>query len=174
LFRLFDCYLADYIETEIKKVSNDRVEELINMIPQIWIFSFIWSIGTTTTLAGRLKFDKWLRDNMSTSGVDFPQDKLVYDYNFNVETKNWDLWFDTIQPYTVDIKQSFNEIVVPTLDSIRMKFLVGLCLKNGKQVMTPGPTGTGKSVNTAELLTYGLPEEYQTLVMTFSAQTSAN
>jgi dynein heavy chain len=40
--------------------------------------------------------------------------------------------------------------------------------------MIPGPTGTGKSVNTAEMLTYELPEEFQTLTMNFSAQTSAN
>jgi len=41
-----------------------------------------------------------------------------------------------------------------------MKFLVSLCVTSGKHVLTPGPTGTGKSVNTAEMLTYELPPEY--------------
>lgn len=50
-----------------------------------------------------------------------------------------------------------------------MKYLVGLCLQNNKHVLAPGPTGTGKTVNTQEMLTYGLPEEFQALVMTFSA-----
>lgn len=40
--------------------------------------------------------------------------------------------------------------------------------------MIPGPTGTGKSVNTFEMLTYEMPEEFLTLTRTFSAQTSAN
>jgi dynein heavy chain len=106
--------------------------------------------------------------------MDFPEAKMVYDYKFDVATGTWANWFDTVKEYTVDIKRSFNEIVVPTLDSIRMKYLVSLMLTSGKHVLTPGPTGTGKSVNTAEMLTYELPGEYQTLVMTFSAQTSAN
>jgi len=38
----------------------------------------------------------------------------------------------------------------------------------------PGPTGTGKSVYVQELVSFQMPEEYQTLVMCFSAQTSAN
>ena len=175
LFRLLDCYLADYVETEVKKVGAERVEELLSMLPQLFTFALVWSIGTTTTLPGRAKFDKWLRPRLPQAGVvDFPEAKLVYDYHFDRATKTWVNWFDTVRPYAVDIKQSFNEIVVPTLDSIRMKYLVALCLTAGKHVLTPGPTGTGKSVNTAEMLTYELPPEYLTLVMTFSAQTSAN
>ena len=81
---------------------------------------------------------------------------------------------DTISEYQVDIKMSYNEIVVPTVDSIRMKYFIKFLALNGKHVLTPGPTGVGKSVYIQELLTYELPEEYQTLAMTFSAQTSAN
>lgn len=55
-----------------------------------------------------------------------------------------------------------------------MKFLARTLLLHDKHVLVPGPTGTGKSVNIAELLQTQLPEEYQTIGMTFSAQTSAN
>jgi dynein heavy chain len=93
----------------------------------------------------------------------------VYDHTYDVKTKSWKSWFDTVREYVVDIKMSYNEIVVPTLDSIRMKYLTALLLTAGKHVLAPGPTGTGKSVNTSEMLTYELPPEYQTLIMTFSA-----
>jgi dynein heavy chain, axonemal len=76
---------------------------------------------------------------------------------------------DTIPEYKVDTKTSYNEILVPTVDSIRMKYFTKLLVLNSKHVLTPGPTGTGKSVNIQELMTYELPEEYQTLAMTFSA-----
>lgn len=33
----------------------------------------------------------------------------------------------------------------------------------------PGPTGTGKSVYVQELVTYGMSDVFQTLVMCFSA-----
>jgi dynein heavy chain len=63
----------------------------------------------------------------------------------------------------VDIKNSYNEIAVPTVDSIRMKFFLRILVLNGKHCLNPGPTGTGKSVNIQQLLTYELPEEYLTL-----------
>jgi len=33
LFRIMDCYLADYYETEIKKVLPEKVENLLTMLP---------------------------------------------------------------------------------------------------------------------------------------------
>jgi dynein heavy chain len=161
LFRIVDCYLSDYIENEVKKITNERVEELLSMCPQLFLFAAIWSIGCTTNLIGREKFDKWFRSIIPKIGCnDFPAEKLVYDYNYDVVQKKWIPWLETIKEYQVDIKVSFNEILVPTQDSVRSKFLVKLLLMGGKHVMCPGPTGTGKSVNTAEMLVYELPEEY--------------
>jgi dynein heavy chain len=133
------------------------------------VFAIIWSIGTTTTIEGRIKFNKWMRERIAELGVEFPEERLVYDYKWDVENKQWVYWRDTIPEYTVDIKASFNEILVPTVDSIRMKFWVKFLVLNSKHVLTPGPTGVGKSVNIADLMTYELPENFQTLAMTFSA-----
>ena len=140
------------------------------MLNQLFFFGLVWAVGVTTTLDGRIKFDKWIRDNvLSNLGFEFPAERLVYDYKFNVETKEWQYWRDTVPEYQVDIKSSYNEILVPTVDSIRMKYFVKTLVMNNKHILTPGPTGTGKSVNIAELLTYELPEEFQTLAITFSA-----
>jgi|LauGreDrversion4_2_1035121.scaffolds.fasta_scaffold08821_3 dynein heavy chain len=175
VFRIMDCYFSPYVETEIKKITKEELANLDAMINQLFFFGLVWAIGVTTTLDGRIKFDKWVRDNvLSKLGFEFPQERLVYDYKFNIEDKSWVYWRETVPEYTVDIKSSFNEILVPTVDSIRMKYFIKTLVLNNKHVLTPGPTGTGKSVNIAELLTYELPEEYQTLAITFSAQTSAN
>jgi dynein heavy chain len=150
LFRIMDCYLADYKETEVKRVAPEKVEDLLGMIPQLMLFSFIWSIGTTTDLAGRAKFDVWCRKKIPSLGVSsFPEEGLVYDYNWDLKERTWKNWLDTIPEFSVDIQKSFNEILVPTVDSIRMKTLTRLLLVNSKHVLIPGPTGTGKSVNTA-------------------------
>ena len=159
--RILDCYFVNYVETEIKKIPKDDILNLETMITQLFLFSIIWSIGTTTNLDGRIKFDKWIRERITKDlKIEFPEERLVYDYKFNVETKEWIYWKYTISEYAVDIKLSYNEIVVPTVDSIRMKFLTKFLLLNSKHCLTPGPTGTGKSVNIQELLTYELPEEY--------------
>lgn len=54
----------------------------------------------------------------------------------------------------------YNEIVVPTTDSIRMKFLLKKLISNMKHVLMPGPTGTGKSVYIQQLTTFEMTEEY--------------
>jgi dynein heavy chain len=98
----------------------------------------------------------------------------VYDYNFDLKTKAWVSWLNTVPEYVVNTAKSFETILVPTLDSIRCKALTKLLITNSKHIICPGPTGTGKSVNVAQLLTYELEDNYMTLTMVFSAQTSAN
>ena len=63
------------------------------------MFAFIWSIGTTTTLQGRQKFDKWLRDKLPALKIEFPVDGLVYDYIFDRNTKTWISWLETIREF---------------------------------------------------------------------------
>lgn len=41
-------------------------------------------------------------------------------------------------------------------------------------ILTLGPTGTGKSLNSSELLSTGLSDTYQYIALAFSAQTGAN
>jgi MoxR-like ATPase len=50
-----------------------------------------------------------------------------------------------------------------------MKALAKMLILNGKHILMPGPIGTGKSVYINQLSFYEMPEEYQTLKMTFSA-----
>lgn len=111
---------------------------------------------------------------MKKNSVAFPEDRQVYDWHYDVNKSGWVSWFDTIPPYQVDTRVSYAEIVVPTDDSIRMKYLMRTLMTNDKHILMPGPTGTGKSVYVQQLTTYGMPEEFLTLIMCFSAQTSAN
>ena len=94
--RIIDCFLANYIETEVKKVPKEEIASLEGMITQIFLFSIFWSVGTTSTLDGRAKFDKWIREKITGAGIEFPEDRLVYDYKWSTENKEWIYWMDTI------------------------------------------------------------------------------
>lgn len=80
--RILECFFASYVETELKKVTKDEITNLESMITQLFLFAVFWSIGTTTTLEGRIKFDKWIRERMTSLSIEFPEEKLVYDYKF--------------------------------------------------------------------------------------------
>lgn len=158
--RLLDCYMSPFIETDANRVTGEQIDHLASQIKEIYLICFIWSLGATTTQTGRERFDKWMRDQIKEQNINFPEEKTVYDYQWNTETKEWQIWMDTIEKFNVDTKVPYNEIVVPTMDSIRMKFFIKKLICNMKHVLTPGPTGTGKSVYIQELTTYGMTEEY--------------
>ena len=176
LCRIMNCYFNNYVDTEIKEVSQEEIEDLNGMLENIYIYATTWSIGVTTNTEGRERFDGALKEIIQTRalGIPFPEDGTIYDWFFDTENKIYKLWTDTIPPQEIDQNAQFNEIMVPTVDSIRIKYLYKLLLKNKYHLLSPGPTGTGKSINITSLLGYGMPDNYQYITITFSAQTSAN
>ena len=177
--KLLDCYLDKYKEkpgADSKKVTADEINELESMLEEIFFFSLVWSVGCTVDLDGRRKFNSWLRQTMQANNqrVGFPESGMVYDYYFSFKNKKYELWTEQNKAYEVDPQLSFSEIVVPTNNYTRMLYLMKLMLTNNIHVLCPGPTGTGKSLYADALLTTSLPEEFQYISITFSAQTSAN
>ena len=148
LMRILDCYFAEYFETEVKKVTPEEVDDIESCIEALFIFAFIWSIGCTTNLEGRERFSIKVRDLVGKdTKYKLPTEGLVYDYLFDKNKKEWVIWTNTVPSYSVDNKLSYGEIVVPTFDSIRMKYLKKILIMNKKHVLSAGPTGTGKTVN---------------------------
>jgi hypothetical protein len=39
------------------------------------MFCFLWSIGGTTDLVGRKRFDTWIKEKMVKHNVPFPEEK---------------------------------------------------------------------------------------------------
>lgn len=53
LMRILDCFLENYKETEIKKVSEEDLQALENSLDKIFHWALTWSLGCTTNLEGR-------------------------------------------------------------------------------------------------------------------------
>ena len=56
-------------------------------------------------MLGRERFDKWLRERITKAQVAFPEEKTIYDYNWNTDKQEWQEWLNTIPDYEVDIKK---------------------------------------------------------------------
>lgn len=106
-----------------------------------------------------------------------PKNGTVFDYRFIKEGKGkWKPWADEIAlapPLPRDIP--VNQIIITTIETIRVCALLDLLVRHGKSLLFVGPTGTGKSVYTVDFLLKKInTAEYTPLFINFSAQTTAN
>lgn len=75
------------------------------------MMALMWSIGGTTTYAGRKLFDHFLRAKMKEvrSTVTIPGNGLVYDFVFDFESSEWKKWLATISEFVVNPNTDFSQ-----------------------------------------------------------------
>lgn len=127
LCRILDCFFAAYRDTEVSTVTAEQVEELEEFMEALFIYAITWSIGITTDIPGRKKFDAKFREMVGKDNKHkMPAAGDIYDYCFFMqgETREWRKWVETTKEFSVASKATFAEVIVPTTDSIRMKYLM--------------------------------------------------
>ncbi|NXE11184.1 DYH7 protein, partial [Lophotis ruficrista] len=153
-------------------------------------FATVWSIGGTCDGDSRIIFDKFLRETLSgKSGTNpvptsvgkwecpFEEKGLVYDYLYELKGRGcWVHWNGFIKNISYSDKNvKIQDIIVPTMDTVRYTYLMELFITHGKPLLLVGPTGTGKSVYVKDKLMNNLEKErYFPFFINFSARTSAN
>jgi len=183
LCNVMDTFFEPYFEKEGRdRPTKERVQRLADDLPALFMFSLIWSVACTSNEEGRKRLNAFLRAEMRSVGfeVPLPSDGQVYDYCFlrpgeemgetagddgegggpaGGGASRWVPWMQTVDDYKFPTgKYEFADLIVPTKDSVRYKYLAKRLLANNKFVLMTGPTGTGKTVNMVELLAMEFPK----------------
>ena len=157
-------YFADFPEP-----GADGFEDLFKLH---FVFSFIWSLGGNIDDESRPKFDQHFRSIAGDIGVELPEEGLVYDYMVDNKTRTFVSWEEIVPEFQYDPTKSFFSIMVPTVDTTRLKYLCKKGLEVNYNALVCGNTGVGKTVCIQELLTQMHPDRYVYGQINFSAQTS--
>ncbi|XP_074537088.1 dynein axonemal heavy chain 12 [Halichoeres trimaculatus] len=184
LCRLFEMLLAE----RVQKAPGDK--NIRTWIMAGFTFSLVWSVGGSCDSDSREKFSQFFGGIVSGKEEEHPipatvgkwecpmDDKgLVYDYFYEFKGKGkWVHWNDNIKNINLGDKNTkVQEIIVPTIDTVRYTYLMDLCIRYGVPLLFVGPTGTGKSVYVKEKLMNNLDKDhYLPFFINFSARTSAN
>ncbi|XP_051667332.1 dynein axonemal heavy chain 1 [Manacus candei] len=192
LLVLLECLYQPFIPIKgIKTIPREKAARMGELIEPWFIFALIWSVGATGDAQSRMAFSSWLRSKMSKEKIQllFPKEGLVFDYKLDdaglssteedvdeevTREVHWEVWLDPTAKFTMVPDTNFCDVIVPTMNTVRMAFLLELLLTNYKPVLCIGPTGTGKTLTIADKLLKNLPNKYITHFLMFSARTSAN
>jgi dynein heavy chain len=108
-------------------------------------------------------------------GIKMPEKVNIFDMFYNSEKFIWQNWSQTAPPFQIPKKISYNDLLIPTNDTIRFNYFLHLNIQNHMHVLFCGPTGTGKSINVSnELINNYYNANYTFLATAFSGQTNAN
>lgn len=128
-----------------------------------FLTSLYWSLGASLIEESRTKFDLYIKKLASLSEVPgegavagpgeipvhFP---TLYEYYFDPELLKWVPWADKVPEYVHNPELRYNEILVPTVDTVRNTWLLELMVKIRKPVVLVGETGTSKTATTQNFL----------------------
>ncbi|XP_074551174.1 dynein axonemal heavy chain 7 [Halichoeres trimaculatus] len=197
LMNLMDCMMDEFHdEAKIKSMDDS---EVCSWFEGIFVFCLVWSVGASCDDSGRDKFDAVVREILSGAlseetrachdilatveapskqlTVPLPAEGTVYQYRFIKEGPGrWELWTDELKSApSICRDMQFNEIIVPTENTVRYMALMELLVTHQKPTIFIGPTGTGKSVYITDFLLNQLKKDvYSPLFINFSAQTTAS
>ncbi|CAF0814718.1 unnamed protein product [Didymodactylos carnosus] len=164
-------YLFDVFATKENGV-DPLDEDNFSRLTDLWyLFSVIWSVCASVDEDGRKKIDSYIREIEGT----FPNKDSVFEYYVDVKQRAWLSWEEKLrQGWKYNPEIPFYKIIVPTIDTIRYKFLVAALIKSQRPVLLCGPVGTGKTSVAHAVMSELDAREYSTLIINMSAQTPSN
>lgn len=199
LMNLFDCFLDEYHNE--KYTENLSELDVRAQLEGIFFFACIWSIGACLNEQSRTNFSElfhglsckefpkelyekfniperlWVPDLQKPFIFTIPKKDTVFDYRFIKEGKGkWKLWSDEVSsapPLPRDIPA--NQIIITTVETIRIYSLLDLLTRHGKLVLLVGPTATGKTFYATDYYAKRIDTStFTSLCMNFSAHITAN
>ncbi|XP_066245712.1 dynein axonemal heavy chain 10 isoform X2 [Euwallacea similis] len=179
-------HMIDAIYPQPEEDTSPPDEEVdIDLINAVFIASLYNSVGAVLVDACRCEFDDYMKSHISMSTVNDTVDQncdlvhfptafaTLYDYFLDVKQKVWVAWDWLVPRYVHEKDLRFSQILVPTVDTVRVTYILQLMNKFKKPIVLVGDTGTSKTAIIQDFLRNLDPEAFILLNINFSSRTSS-
>jgi len=156
-----------------ERIHLENKEKVPHPEKAVWTyvaFSIVWSLGANLHEDTRNMFGEFLRGQIRNHYHEFP-DGDVFEYGINPTTHTLEQWTNQIPDFNYDPKINFFDILVPTNDTVKYKYLLKELIYHGYNVLFTGETGVGKSVIVKDFLMTS-DERIEPAFVNFSGKTT--
>ena len=75
----------------------------------MFLWGLVWSVGCTSNLEGRQKFELFLRELLSKKKVkNFPEEHSIYDIELKEKEKEWVPWTKSFEKFEIDQRLGYH------------------------------------------------------------------
>eukprot|EP00102_Acyrthosiphon_pisum_P015188 XP_008185630.2 PREDICTED: dynein heavy chain 10, axonemal [Acyrthosiphon pisum] len=193
------CYILDAIlspdSDQITEVSPDTSQNLQDELTEavevtdemeaIFISAIYSSLGAPLEGNSRLIFDEFVKkisgfikmDDSPSKRASFKfipcHEETWYEYYLDIEQQIWVPWNTLVPKYEHNPNIKFNEILVPTVDSTRVTWLLNLMTDVKRPVILIGETGTSKTATMQNFLRTLDTNQFMQTNLNFSSRTTS-
>jgi dynein heavy chain len=130
----------------------------------------MWAYGGSLDEDNKGNFSKYF---LSASKVKFPEGGQCFDYFFDPLEGGWRHWDTRVAEFDKSYDGLFANLVVPTAETTRQRFLLDLHVAAGKGVLYVGSAGTGKTTIIQDYFSTLDPEATLTQAISFNSFTDS-
>lgn len=122
-------------------------DQQLQFITKSILLSLVWSFTGDCSLKDRESFGKQLLLLTPFAGLDLDPSVSPIDYDVGLPSSKWELWVDKVPKIELETHSIVqNDVVVPTMDTMRHESLIYSLLNNHRPVVLCGPPGSGKTM----------------------------
>uniref|UniRef100_A0A182NRZ8 AAA+ ATPase domain-containing protein n=1 Tax=Anopheles dirus TaxID=7168 RepID=A0A182NRZ8_9DIPT len=143
------------------------------------------SLGAALLEESRVRFDGFIKRKLEKTAAEDTQENpastgqlptlkpTLFDYFFDIERKQWLAWEWVIPSYEHDAGLHFSDILVPTMDTLKIEKILDLMNKVRRPVVLVGDPGTSKTAVISHFLRHLNRDSFIVLNINFSSRTSS-
>jgi dynein heavy chain, axonemal len=133
-------------------------------------FSIIWSLGANLHDSSRPIFGEFFKGQIRQYFPEFP-DGDVFEFGLNHNNHCLQPFNEQIPHFQYNPQANFFDILVPTNDTVKYKYILQTLMYNGLNALFTGETGVGKSVIIKDFL-MNADEQLDPAFVNFSGKTT--
>ncbi|XP_074871093.1 dynein axonemal heavy chain 9 [Carettochelys insculpta] len=165
------CYLLECLLTA-ENTPPECPKELYELY---FVFAAVWAFGGAMfqdqLMDYRVEFSKWWVAEFKT--IKFPSQGTVFDFYIDPETKKFEPWSKLIPKFEFDPEVPLQACLVPTSETVRVRYFMDRLLERRRPIMLVGNAGTGKSVLVGDKLSTLDASKYLVKNVPFNYYTSS-